>query len=238
MLYEVITDLSVEQVKTHQFIQEANGNPDRVFRVSKRLHRKMDGTIFPVEITGRPLSYKGETRLLISVRDISERVAGEMALRTSEQQRLEEQKIANDQLEEHAENLWSIYQALDSVGLLVSELVDGDARIRVFNVGAEKMFGYTSEEAVGKSIGLIYPTENLNIIPGRVQNLSAGKAMHSFDMTLVRRSGERFPAVVSLHPFSREEGRCTKVVGVFQDISELMQAQTQLEAINMNLELV
>ncbi|MGE4559918.1 MAG: PAS domain S-box protein [Desulfobulbus sp.] len=230
------TALSAEEDKTRQFLKEASEHPDRAFHVPIRLHRKMDGTIFPVEITGRSVPYKGHPGLLIAIRDISERIAAEMALRISEQKRLDEQKIANAQLSEQAENLSSIYQVLDSVGLIVCELVDDDAHIREFNTGAEKLFGYQRHQAIGASIGLIYPPENLDIIPDVAQRLREGKVMQSFNTTLVRCSGERFPAVVSVHPFSWAEGRCKKVVGIFRDISDFIQVQLQLEAINEDLE--
>ncbi len=236
LLSMVATDLSAEKEKSRQFLKDAGEHPDTVFRVPIRLHRKKDGTIFPVEITGRSLPYKGRPKLLIAIRDISERIAAEKALRISEQKRLEEQQVANARLSEQAENLSSIYQALDSVGVIVCELLDDDARIRVFNAGSEKMFGYPSKQAIGESIGLIYPSENLGIIPARVQKLRMGKAMRSFNMPLVRSSGERFPAVISIHPFSWVGGHCSKAIGIFRDTSDFMRIQLQLEAINEDLE--
>ncbi|MDD2462645.1 MAG: PAS domain S-box protein [Desulfobulbus sp.] len=220
-----VSELAADRDESRQLLMTIDKRSKTYFFIPLRLHRKIDGFFFPAEITGRFVPYKDGTKLLLAVRDISKRVATEMALRASEHQ-----------LQEHAENLLSISQALDSVGLIVCELFEDDARIKVFNIGAEKLFGYKCEEVVGKSAGMIYPPENLSFMPERVRELSMGKTMRSLDVTLVRRSGKRFPAVVSIHPFSWSEGRCSKVVGIVQDISELMQAQTQLEAINMNLE--
>ena len=203
----VATDLSAENDKTRRFLQQASQEPGAIFHVPMREHRKIDGTIFPVEITGRSLPYKGHPRLLISIRDISERVTADRALRMSERQRLEEQKIANNKLIEQAENLSSIYNALDNVGVIVCDLLEDDARIKVFNVGAEKMFGYPSKQVLGASIGLIYPHEDLNIIPAQVHKLRQGETIQFSNMALVRSSGERFPAVVSMNPFSREGGQ-------------------------------
>ena len=172
----------------------------------------------------------------MQIRDVSERRAAEEILRASGQQRLRNQQATNDRLKEQAANLASIYQALDSVGLIVGDLEGDDVRIRIFNTGAVQMFGYQPDAAIGKSIALIYPPELVEIIPERVRRLSKGEPMLSFNMTLVRQSGERFPAVISVHPFGIHEGRYKKAVGVFRDISELMQVQQQLEAINEDLE--
>lgn len=168
--------------------------------------------------------------------DIAERKRAEEALRQSEQERLRIQEQANAQLTEQAESLASIYRALDSVGVIVVHLEENDARIHIFNTGAEKLFGWRQEEAIGQSITLIYPAELFPIKVRRVRKLQQGESMQSFDMTLVRRSGERFPAVISVHPFDYHDGRYHKAVGIFRDISELKRAQLELEAINEDLE--
>ena len=236
LLTKTSIDLSAEPEKTRRLFEEAQAIPDLVINVPQRRHRKKDGTVFPVEITGRSLLLQGRPVILLAVRDISKRQAAEAALRESENRRLREQKSANAQLREHSDYLVSIYQALDSVGLIVCDLVEGDARIRIFNSGAEKLFGYCRDEAIGQSIALIYPPELVEFIPGRTQRFSEGRALQSFNMTLVRQSGERFPAIVSVHPFDWHEGRCRKAVGVFRDISELMAIQQQLETMNEDLE--
>jgi PAS domain S-box-containing protein len=152
------------------------------------------------------------------------------------QQRTCQLEAANIQLREQAENLVSIYQALDSIGLVVCTLAKDDAFIDIFSAGAEKLFGYRQEEAIGKSIALIYPGEDQSIFPEQIKNLGQGQALQSSGVTLIRKSGECFPAVVSIHPFGHHKGRFTKAVGGFRDISELMLAQEQLQAINNDLE--
>jgi PAS domain S-box-containing protein len=152
------------------------------------------------------------------------------------QQRTSQLEEANVQLREQAENLASIYQALDSIGLIVCTLEEDDARIDIFSAGAEKLFGWRQDQVLGQSVALIYPLENRGLVADQVRRLRAGQTMQSFDLTLTRRTGERFPAVVSVHPFARQDGRYTKVVGGFRDISELMLVQDQLQAMNDELE--
>ena len=168
--------------------------------------------------------------------DIVERKRAEESLRRSEEEQRRIQEQSNAQLTEQAESLASIYRALDSVGVIVTNLEENDAQIAVFNTGAEKLFGWRQEEAVGQPITLIYPTEMYPLKQERVRKLRSGESMQSFDMTLVRRSGERFPAVISVHPFDCRDGRYRKAVGIFRDISELKRVQLELEAINEDLE--
>ena len=198
---------------------------------------RQDGTVFwaQMAITGIRQD-EGPALYRIGLSNITAQKEMEQALRESERQRHLEQELANAQLKEQAESLASIYKALDSVGLIVCDLIENDARIRIFNSGAENLFGWRQDEAAGKSITLIYPPELVGIMPARVEKLSRGEAMQAFDMWLVRRSGERFPAIISVHPFDYREGRFHQSVGVFRDISTLKQVQAQLESVNEELE--
>ena len=169
--------------------------------------------------------------------DISEVKKMHEVLNNSEEQRRQAQEVINAQLREHAENLTSIYEALDSVGLIICDLEEGDAHIASFNPGVEKMLGYRPEEAIGKSIMLFHSPEFQDILQDRVTRLRQGEMLHTMDMTLVRKSGEQFPAIVSVHPFANHEGRFSKAVGVFRDVSDLMRMQEELRATNDKLEL-
>ena len=198
---------------------------------------KKDGTIFWVHLAITGMHQADDIPLcLLVLCDITERKQIEEALRQSEHLRNQSQETANDQLREQAESLASIYTVLDSVGLIVCDLEKSDARISIFSVGAEKLFGYQQTEAIGESIALIYPPELVGLIPARVERFRQGKPMHSFNMTLTRKSGEHFPAVVSVHPFAPHDGKFRKVVGVFRDITELIRAQEQLQSANTLLE--
>ena len=231
------TDLSAEPEVTLQRFQETLQAPaGTTFSVPQCMQQKKDGTIFPVEMSARLIPLQNRPVLFVAARDITRRKQAEEALRLSEEQQLQIQKTANNRLREQADSLSTIYEVLDSIGLIVCELEEDDGRIKIFNSGAVKLFGYRQDEAIGKSIALIYPPELADIIPARIKKFRQGKAMHSFDMVLKRKSGDRFHAVVSVHPFDAHEGQFRKVVGVFRDITELIRAQEQLKAANITLE--
>jgi len=152
------------------------------------------------------------------------------------QQRTCELESANMLLREQAENLSSIYQALESIGLIVCTLDRDEARIDIFSAGAENLFEHRQDEVLGKSLSLICPHEGPSPLLSQMQHWRNGEPMQSFNMTLVRKSGDQFPAVVSIHPFCKVDGQFTKLVGGFRDISELIQVQEQLQDMNGELE--
>jgi PAS domain S-box-containing protein len=71
-------DLSDQPEETRQ------ATAQRLHNVSLRYHRKKDGAIFPVEITATHLNWKGRPAHIAAIRDITERLQVEHALRQSE----------------------------------------------------------------------------------------------------------------------------------------------------------
>jgi PAS domain S-box-containing protein len=70
-------DLSVEPEDTQRVTQETPAIVDRVVTIPLRFHRKKDGTIFSVEITGRFFTWHGRSVHIAATRDITERVRSE-----------------------------------------------------------------------------------------------------------------------------------------------------------------
>ena len=74
------TELSAEPEATQRAAHEAQKEPGRVMTIPLRLHRKRDGTVFPVEITARNIARGKQPVLLVACRDITERKRVEEAL--------------------------------------------------------------------------------------------------------------------------------------------------------------
>jgi PAS domain S-box-containing protein len=83
------TDLSAEPEDTQRVTQETQVPADHVVTIPLRLHRKKDGTIFSVEITGRFFTWQGRSVHIAAARDITERVRSERKQREAEEALLE-----------------------------------------------------------------------------------------------------------------------------------------------------
>lgn len=77
-----VTQISAEPKKTRQVIQQ--GKKDKFHSVPLRWHLKKDGTRFPVEIRARHFFWQGRMVHFAAIRDITERLAMEEALREGE----------------------------------------------------------------------------------------------------------------------------------------------------------
>ncbi len=145
-------------------------------------------------------------------------------------------KTTEKTLRERTDLLTSIYTAADNVGLIVTELVADDALITSFSPGAEKMFGYTQEEIIGRSIGVMHARGKKHRVAAAVQTLREGKKVHFTNYTLIRKTGESFPVELTIHPMANGAGEVRRVLGVCLDISGLKQAEEKLKKVNLELE--
>ncbi|MFH1036179.1 MAG: PAS domain S-box protein [Pseudomonadota bacterium] len=74
-----IMDISAQPEQSQAAIRQG------VFQAQARLHRRKDGAIFPVEISGSHMIHQGRDLHIAAVRDISRRQAAQQALRASEE---------------------------------------------------------------------------------------------------------------------------------------------------------
>jgi PAS domain S-box-containing protein len=78
-------ELSAEPEQTRNVTRNTPLDAGQVVTIPLRFHRKKDGTVFPVEITGRFFLHQGRSVHIAAIRDISERKQAEEALKTAEE---------------------------------------------------------------------------------------------------------------------------------------------------------
>lgn len=74
------SDLSAEPEQTQEVTQKTPITPEKIVLIPLRWHRKKDGTVFPVEITGRFFTYQDRPVHIAAIRDITERKQAEEAV--------------------------------------------------------------------------------------------------------------------------------------------------------------
>lgn len=154
---------------------------------------RADGSEFPVEIGLTPIGAGGETLVLASVIDISERKRAEERVR----------------------------RVLESAPNAIV-LAGADGRISLVNAQAEKMFGYTRAEMIGQPIEMLVPAkargphvamrDNFFAAPRR-RAMGAGRDLYG-----LHRDGSEIPVEIGLSPMQTEEGM--QVLASIIDISE------------------
>ncbi|MBN1863878.1 MAG: PAS domain S-box protein [Victivallales bacterium] len=128
-------------------------------------------------------------------------------------------RAAEESLLEKDEFLRTTYIAAENVAF-ISTVFQGDDRVvSDFSPGAEKMFGYTKKEILGKSVALLYPEGMANQIRNIQKVLSEGRFFSSSQTELLRKSGENFPVLFSVYPRFDSRGKVIGSLGVVLDIS-------------------
>ena len=75
-----------------------------------------------------------------------------------------------------------------------------DGTITSWNPAAETMYGYTSQEIIGRSVDLLVSKDQVAELEALVAMINAGKAVHRLETTRVRKDGTVFPVSLTVSP--------------------------------------
>jgi PAS domain S-box-containing protein len=135
-------------------------------------------------------------------------------------ERLLERRRADKALKFQAHLLDTVEQAVIATDL--------DGKITYWNRFAERLYGWSSAEAVGRNISAVTaPQTTLEQASEIMANLQAGKSW-SGEFLVQRKDGTTFPAMVSDSPIYDDQGRMVGIVGISYDFSERKQAEALL----------
>ena len=116
---------------------------------------------------------------------------------------------------------------------IVSKRLDGV--ITSWNKGAERLFGYAAEEAVGQNITLIIPPGRRDEERTIVEQLARGERVDYFETVRMRKDGSLLDVSLTISPMKDVSGRVVGASKLARDITErkraeeaLRQAQTDL----------
>lgn len=111
---------------------------------------------------------------------------------------------------------------------------DMDGAIASWNKSAERMFGWTAAEIIGKPIQTLSPPDRRGNFMHALEQVKRGEIAEPYDTERVRKDGTRFDARVSLSAVKDAAGHVTGIAIIVRDITDRKraeQAQAQLAAI-------
>lgn len=132
----------------------------------------------------------------------------------------------------HAEQAQLLLSAIvrSSDDAIVSKTLEG--RILSWNLGAERLFGYTQAEAVGQSITMIIPPERLDEEREILSKLRRGERIDHFETIRQTKDGRRIDISLTISPLRDRSGKIIGASKIARDITAQKQAQEALHSAN------
>ena len=192
-----------------QFRRQIAGEIDR-YTIEKRLARK-DGSYVWAEVTSSSVR-DASGHFLYAVRvqhDISARKEAEQARSAAE---------------ERAQQLVSIVESSDDA--IVSKDLDGI--IRTWNSGAERLFGYTANEAIGKPVTILFPPGREDEESGILARIRRGERIHHYETVRRRKDGSLLDISLTVSPVRDGAGHIVGASKIARDITDRKEAERKL----------
>jgi len=134
------------------------------------------------------------------------------------------------ELTERERRLSAVFEAAQNVAFVTSDLRGKESRISDFSPGAEGIFMYWKGDIMGERLAILYPPEELDLLEEIHRKMKRKQVEYSGEITLVRRNGEKFPALLNMYPLRDEAGKVKAAVSVCIDITILKRAEAQIRA--------
>jgi PAS domain S-box-containing protein len=165
--------------------------------------RRKDGTELPAEISLSPFSDAEGPIAITAIRDVSARIAAETAQR----------------------HLAAIVSSSDDA--IISKTLDGI--ILSWNPGATRIYGYSAEEMVGKSLTILIPPGRVDELPRLLSELRQGRSFEHFHTVRRRKDGKDIHVSLTLSPIRDIAGAIIGASSIARDISAEKRAEEELK---------
>jgi PAS domain S-box-containing protein len=155
---------------------------------------RKNGDEFPVDISLSPLPTPDGVLLTAAIRDMTER------------KRAEEARAL----------LATVVESSDDA--ITAQTLEGV--IMTWNRGAERMYGYSAEEAIGMSVHMLAPNDRKDETAHILEVMARGERVEQFETVRMRRDGSLRDVSLTMSPTVYSAGRVTGASAIARDITE------------------
>jgi PAS domain S-box-containing protein len=122
---------------------------------------------------------------------------------------------------------WLAAVVESSEDAIISKTLEGE--ITAWNRGAEKIFGYSAAEAMGRSMLVLFPPDRVNEEDEILQRIRRGESVENFETVRVRKDGTEIPVSVTISPIRDRAGVIVGASKIARDIGDRKIAEQALQ---------
>ncbi len=110
--------------------------------------------------------------------------------------------------------------------------------ISSWNQGAQRIFGYTEAETIGKPVSILIPKQRLQEEDNILSQIRQGNKVKHFETIRVTKTGKLIPISLTVSPVKDMSGKIIGASKIARDITEQVEAQAAIKRNAQNLELL
>lgn len=129
--------------------------------------------------------------------------------------------------------LASLIESADDA--IISKTLDGI--ITSWNKGAQRIFGYTADEVIGKPVTILIPADHENEEPAILARLRAGKRIEHYETIRVTKAGKLVDISLTVSPIKGPTGEIVGASKIARDVTEQKQARRSFDEASERLKL-
>jgi PAS domain S-box-containing protein len=100
--------------------------------------------------------------------------------------------------------------------------------VQTWNKAAEKIFGYTAEEMIGKPVSVIYPPDHVDEHPTMLARILAGEKIEHQETVRRRKDGKLIDIAITVSPIKDTQGEIIGISKIASDITEKKQWEKRM----------
>jgi PAS domain S-box-containing protein len=100
-----------------------------------------------------------------------------------------------------------------------------DGTILSWNSAATSLYGYTAEEAIGRSISMLAPRDGPDEVPGILERVRRGERVEAFEARRMTKDGRMITVSLTISPFRDTGGRILGASAIARDVTEHKRAE-------------
>ncbi len=135
--------------------------------------------------------------------------------------------------EERCQRLVSVVESSEDA--IIAKTLDGV--ITDWNAAAERMFGYSAGEAIGKNVSMLVPPGYPNEIPSILDKIKNGVHVEHYETVRKRKDGKIIDVSVTVSPIKNNTGRIIGVSSIKRDITDNKRFEEELKEAKQQAEL-